>query len=92
MTPINVAPSLPVEGRAITYGADQPEYLPLPAWRDGRRVVTRWRLTWRERLAALFGRSLYMEVLTFGQPIQPIYPTFSEAEALFCDTSTGDAP
>jgi hypothetical protein len=84
MTPIDVSPSRPVAGGAKVYGADQPEYLPLPAWADGHRVVTRWRLTWRERIVALFGRSLYMEVLTFGQPIQPIFPTFSEDEALYC--------
>jgi hypothetical protein len=75
-----------VDGRAVVYGADQPEYQPLPAWvRQDHRVVTRWRLTWRERVAALLGRSLYMEVMTFGSPIQPIFPTWSEEEALYAD-------
>jgi len=80
-----VNPSRPLNGRAIIHGANQPEYQPLPSWSDDHRVITRWRLTWRERIAALFGRSLYMEVLTFGSPIQPIFPTFSEAEALFTE-------
>lgn len=78
MKPVNVAPPVPVEGRHVVYAADQPEYQPLPAWRhaDGR-LVTRWRLTWRERIVALFGRDLYLEVSTFGQPLQPLYPSWS---------------
>ena len=83
MKPIAVSPSKPVEGTSLVYGADQPEYLPLPAWRRDHRVITRWRLSWRERIAAVLGRSLYMEVMTFGQPIQPILPTFSEAVVLY---------
>src|SRR5438552_5977957 len=84
MTPFAVNPSRPIDGQHVVYAADQPEYLPLPVWRrqDGR-VVSRWRLTWRERIAALSGRSIYFEVLTFGQPLQTICPTFSEAEALY---------
>lgn len=86
MTPINVSPSRPVDGGHVVYAADQPEYLPLPVWRreDGR-VVSRWRLTWRERIAALLGRSIYLEVMTFGSPLQPIFPTLSEDEALYAD-------
>ena len=60
MKPIAVSPSKPVEGTSVVYGADQPEYLPLPAWRRDHRVITRWRLSWRERIAAVLGRSLYM--------------------------------
>jgi hypothetical protein len=81
--PVNVSPSKPIDGGRVVYAADQPEYLSLPSWKrqgpDGR-VVSRWRLTWRERLAALFGRDLYIEVLTFDHPLQPIFLTFSERE------------
>jgi len=78
MKPVEVAPSQPIEGRHVVYAAQQPEYQPLPAWRhaDGR-LVTRWRLSWRERLSALIGRDLFLEVLTFGQPLQPLYPSWS---------------
>jgi hypothetical protein len=84
MTPVNVSPSRPVEGGHVVYAGNQPEYQPLPAWRkpDGE-VVSRWRLTWQERLAALLGRTLYIEVLTFNQPLQPVFLTFSEDEALY---------
>ncbi len=35
----------------VTFAENQPDYIPLPAWRgeDGM-VVTRWRFGWRERL------------------------------------------
>lgn len=72
MTP--VSPVIP--GFKITetiFAKDQPEYIPLPAWRgeDGR-VVTRWRLTWKERLRILFFGNLWLTVLTFNHPLQPV--------------------
>jgi hypothetical protein len=86
MIPVAVSPSRPVEGQHVVYAADQPEYQPLPVWRKPQgEVVSRWRLTWRERLAALLGRPLYVEVLTYGSPLQPIYLTFSEDAALYPD-------
>ena len=86
MTPIDVSPSRPIEGGRIVFAADQPEYNPLPVWRKPQgQVVSRWRLTWRERLAALVGRPLYVEVLTFNNPLQPIFLTFSEDEALYAE-------
>ena len=86
MTPVNVDPSRPVDGGHVVYAATQPEYNPLPVWkREDGRVVSRWRLTWRERIAALVGRPLYVESLTFGSPLQPIFLTWSEEEALYGD-------
>lgn len=84
MTPRNVSPTLPIEGTRVVYAASQPEYNPLPVWRKpGGEVISRWRLSWRERLVVLLGRDLYVEVLTFGQPLQPIYMAFSEREVLY---------
>lgn len=84
MTPRNVDPSQPIEGQHIVFAADQPEYQPLPVWRKpGGAVISRWRLSWKERVAALFGRDLYIEVLTFNQPLQPIYMAFSEEDVLY---------
>lgn len=58
-----------------TFARNQPEYLSLPAYRCQRdpqgRVVFCWKLSWRERFAALFGGILWHEVLTFNQPLQP---------------------
>lgn len=57
----------------VVYAKDQPEYLPLPAIRqsDGC-IVTRWQMTWRERIKALLTGSVYLEVLTFNQRLQPV--------------------
>jgi hypothetical protein len=61
------------EDELIVYAKDQPEYLPLPAWKglDGHRV-TRWNLTWKERFQVLFGGSIWLSILTFNRPLQPV--------------------
>jgi len=57
----------------ITFAKDQPQYIPLPAlkFQDGL-VVTRWSLSWRERISVLFGGSVFLGLLTFNGPLQPI--------------------
>lgn len=57
----------------VVYAKDQPEYLPLPAIRqsDGC-IVTRWQMSWRERIKALLTGSIYLEVLAFNCPLQPL--------------------
>lgn len=63
------------------FAEDQPEYLPLPAVRLGDgTVITRWKLTWRERLAVLFGGSIWLQQLTFNQALQPQLPMTKEPE------------
>jgi hypothetical protein len=56
----------------VVLGAQQPEYLPLPAHRspDGH-VVTCWKLTWRERFKVLFVGKVWSHQLTFNRPLQP---------------------
>jgi hypothetical protein len=69
MTPVIPGLVLP----EITFAKDQPQYRPLPAYRseDGY-VVTRWSLTWRERLNILFSGNLWLSVLTYNRPLQPV--------------------
>ena len=57
----------------IVYAKEQPEYVPLPAlrWSDGL-LVTRWSLSWKERLILILGGSVYLGVLTFNNPLQPV--------------------
>lgn len=57
----------------VTYAKDQPEYIPLPAWKgpDGLRV-TRWRLSWKERLRAALGGDVWLSIYTFDKPLQPV--------------------
>ena len=66
MTPMDqIIPGFDVP--TVVYAKDQPEYLPLPAWRgeDGT-VVTRWHLSFLERLKIAIGGSLWLTVLTFN--------------------------
>lgn len=71
-----VAPEIP-DSREVVIAKDQPEYLPLPAAiverEEGVSVVTRWRFTEDERSAIAAGADLYLELLTFGQPLQPLH-------------------
>jgi hypothetical protein len=55
------------------YAKDQPEYMPLPAYRtpDGQEVTACWGMTWRERLRVLLSGRVYVTLLTFGGPLTP---------------------
>jgi hypothetical protein len=79
-----VAPVLPNTfgcHREIVFAENQPEYLPLPAAITGKGIVTtRWRLTWRERVELLLGEHLFVQVLTFNEPLQPIKLRIGERE------------
>lgn len=62
-----------VELPVMIYAKDQPQYNQLPCFRDDDgTVVTRWKLTWRERLRILFYGNLWLTVLTFNKPLQPV--------------------
>ena len=59
------------------YAKDQKPYLPLPVYEDseqGGRVFHCWKLTFWERIKILFTGKLWINVLNFGQPLQPIRP------------------
>ncbi len=59
------------------YAENQPEYLPLPVYEDsvqGGRVFHCWQLSFKERIKILFNGKLWINVLNFGQKLQPIKP------------------
>lgn len=58
--------------RYVTFAKDQPEYIPLPSITDGRHVITKWKLSWREKIQVLLKGNLYLSLLTYGSPLQPI--------------------
>lgn len=70
MTP--VAPEPRETFRSVIFAKDQPEYISLPANTNGSEVETKWRLSWKERVKLLFTGSIYLTLLTFGNPLQPI--------------------
>lgn len=61
------------EQQNVVYAKDQPEYLPLPAYRndDGMEVTACWGMTWRERFRVLLTGRVYVTLLTFGRPLTP---------------------
>lgn len=91
MKPIALNPPRDIGGHDVIFGAEQPQYLPLPAWTDGEQVIERWHLSWLDRLRAFLGGDLFVHVLTFGHPIQPIIVSFDWSDI---DTApeTADAP
>ncbi len=76
MTPtVPVLLNSAVESPVTTFAKDQSQYKPLPALvsrDDNMRVTTRWRLSWRERLRILLTGNLWLQVLTYGNQLQPV--------------------
>ena len=59
------------------YAKNQEPYLPLPVYEDveqGGRVFHCWELSFVERIKVLFTGKLWINVLNFGQKLQPIKP------------------
>ena len=66
----------------VTYAKDQPQYLPLTVLRKRTPhvpVLSRWRLTDEERMLIATGADLYLELWTFGAPLQPIVLTIGQS-------------
>ena len=60
------------------YAKDQKPYIPLPVYEDdkqGGRVFHCWKLSLWERVKILFLGKLWINVLNFGQKLQPIKPS-----------------
>jgi hypothetical protein len=61
----------------VIYAENQPEYTPLPAFKSATgEITTCWKLSWKERIKALFIGEMQLKVLTFNQPLQPLLPWF----------------
>lgn len=60
---------------------NQEEYRTLPAiiLKDGT-VISRWTLSWKERVKILLSGSMWISVLTFGFKLQPLLPQVDEPE------------
>ncbi len=57
------------------WAENQPEYLPLPSYCNPRENISKWRLTWWERIKLLFTGTLWMRQVNLRQPLQAIVPT-----------------
>lgn len=79
MTPIKFPES------NITYAENQPEYLPLPAFKNDSQqgeVISCWQLSLRERITILFTGKLWVSLLSFNKPLTPSFFTVKKSEVL----------
>lgn len=71
----------PVEfpGVNVVFAKDQPEYIPLPAYKvpgDPKgAIVTKWKLSPEELNKVQETGEIYLSMLTFNQPLQPVLLT-----------------
>lgn len=69
----------------IVFAKDQPEYVPLPAFKfpgEKGEVISCWKLSLRERFRILWTGKLWVELLTFNNPLTPSFFTTKKSEVL----------
>jgi hypothetical protein len=78
-----------LENEEVVYADDQPEYSKLPCLKsrkpDGTgSILTRWTFTEEERRAIANGADVFLRVLTYQHPLQPIgmFVCFDDEELL----------
>jgi len=67
----------------VVFAEDQPEYLPLPAYKDPApegQVISCWKLSFKERLTILFKGHLWVSLMTFHKPLTPSYFTVNKSD------------
>lgn len=73
------------DGANVVFGADQPEYKPLPAERVGKpetgQIITCWSLSPDELKKVQETGQIYVSLLTFGQPLQPVLVAVDKPDA-----------
>lgn len=70
-----VSPVLPAgSGCEVVYAKDQPQYNSLPTFRTQTSVLSRWKLTDDERRHIAEGGDLFICMMNFGGPLQPVLP------------------
>ncbi len=72
----------------IIFGKDQPEYQPLPAFRNESpqgEVITCWNLSFRERLGVLFKGEIWLSLMSFNKPLTPSFMTTKKSDVLVRD-------
>lgn len=60
--------------QTTVWAANQPPYLPLPAYTDDTQTISYWRLTWRERWLVFWRGHVWLRQMNFSQPLQPQLP------------------
>ncbi len=75
----------------VIYAKDQPEYNPLPVFKDNKgTVVSCWEFTDEEIEQIKMNKCLWLSVMTFNQPLQPLFMTADKSE-LFTEAKKEDS-
>ena len=72
----------------VMFAVNQSEYAPLPAFKRKEPhggVVSCWQLTLIERLRLLFTGKIWLCMLTFQKPLQPVQLTTEKHEVLMTE-------
>ena len=67
----------------VVFAENQDEYLNLPAHRSGDAtggVISCWTLSFRERLRVFFFGEVWLRLLTFNGPLQPVFLTVDKKD------------
>lgn len=67
------------------YAKDQPEYIPLPAFKDNGpegAVISCWQLSFKERIRLLFTGKLWVSLWSFHKPLTPSLFTTKKSDVL----------
>jgi|SRR5579863_7971476 len=70
-----------LEEREIVFAKNQPQYLPLRTLVSddkNRKTLSRWEPSPEQRKAIAEGADIYLQLMTFGQPLQPILMLVSD--------------
>jgi len=72
----------------MVYAKDQPEYLPLPVFKNESpegEAISCWQLTWKERLRIFWTGKLWVSLLTFNKPLTPSFFTTKKSDVLITE-------
>lgn len=84
-SPVLTAELVPLE---VVYAKNQPPYAPLSVLRSKRGIVmSRWRLTEKERAEIAAGSDILLSVWTSGDPLQPLYMEVAECDRGLSETA-----
>lgn len=75
-----------LENHEVVYAKDQPEYIPLRTLvsrTEGCDVISRWTFTPEQRKAIAEGADIFLILMTFGGPLQPIKMAVSDSADLY---------
>ena len=74
------------KGHNTVIAEDQPEYIALPAHRDTSnnegRVTTCWKLSFMDKVRVLLWGRVWLQQLTFHEPLQPVILTVTKSDVL----------